>query len=551
MSGDETGPEDDDTEAGSPASGDDGAPAADEVTADAEAADPGTTAAAPTAGGRSKAATRARLAVRCVAAGACLALSVPPYGWWPLAFVGIALLDRLIAGQPAKHRFRRTWLVCATWLYPTMLWMVDLTLPGYVIACGTYAAYFGAAVALAPANRWRWLALPGAFVLAEWARWSWPFGGVPLSTLAMSQAAAPLNFTVRLAGTLVLVFIVVLIGVGLSALWERAPVQAGLAFGTVALVALAALIAPRAHEVGTLDVAIVQGGGPQRTRAADTDEREVFERHLAASELVQTPVDMVLWPENVVNVEGSLEVNPENEELADLARRLDATLIVGAVEGASDHFLNAAVVYSPDGRIVDRYDKVKRVPFGEYVPLRRFLERFNSQLPGRDALAGDTPAIVNTPAGKFGVVISWEVFFGTRGRDAIGHGGSVLLNPTNGSSYWLTQVQSQQVASSRLRALENDRWVLQAAPTGFSAVVTNDGKVIERSGVSEQRVLQHQINTREGETLATRFGDLPMLLVAAGSMVAAQLLARRGRRRPADAPAPTPAGAGPDGSVAA
>ncbi len=496
--------------------------------------------------GRSTGASRAILALRCVAAGACLALSVPPYGWWPLAFLGIFQLDRLIAGQPAKRRFRRTWLVCATWLYPTMLWMVDLTAPGYVVACGTYAAYFGAAVALVPANRWRWLALPGAFVLAEWARWSWPFGGVPLSTLAMSQAAAPLNFTVRLAGTLVLVALVVIIGVGLSALWERKPVQAGLAFAAVALVALAALVAPRAHEVDTLNIAIVQGGGPQRTRAADTDEREVFERHLAASELVDTPVDMVLWPENVVNVEGSLEVNAENDELAALARRLDATLIVGAVEGGDDNFLNAAVVYSPEGRIIDRYDKVKRVPFGEYVPLRGFLERFSSELPGRDALAGDTPAVVQTPVGKFGVVISWEVFFGTRGRDAIGHGGTVLLNPTNGSSYWLTQVQSQQVASSRLRALENDRWVLQAAPTGFSAVVTNDGKVVERSAVSEQRVVQHQINTREGETLATRFGDLPMLLLAAGSMVAAQVLSRRGRRRDAD-----PVATGPGTSVEA
>lgn len=496
--------------------------------------------------GRSRAAARAVLALRCVAAGACLALSVPPYGWWPLAFLGIAQLDRLIAGQSAKHRFRRTWLVCATWLYPTMLWMFDLTAPGYVVACGTYAAYFGAAVALVPSNRWRWLALPGAFVLAEWARWSWPFGGVPLSTLAMSQAAAPLNFTVRLAGTLVLVALVVVIGVGLSALWERRPVQAGAAFGVVALVALVALVAPRAHDTGSLDVAVVQGGGPQRTRAADTDEREVFERHLAASELVETPVDLVLWPENVVNVEGSLQVNPEDDELADLARRLDAPLIVGVVEGVDDHFLNAAVVYDADGRIVDRYDKVKRVPFGEYVPLRSLLERFSSELPGRDALAGDTPAIVDTPAGRFGVVISWEVFFGTRGRDAIGHGGTVLLNPTNGSSYWLTQVQSQQVASSRLRALENDRWVLQAAPTGFSAVVTNDGEVIERSAVSEQRVLQHTIATREGETLATRFGDLPMLLLAAGSMVAAQVLSRRPRRPSAD-----PATAGPGGSVAA
>ena len=445
--------------------------------------------------------------------------------------MGIALLDRLIADRPAKARFRRTWLVAATWLYPSMLWMIDLTLPGYLVACATYAAYFGATVALCPPGRWRWLALPGAFVLAEWLRWSFPFGGVPLSTLAMSQAAAPLAFTVRLAGSLVLVALVVVGGVALSAAWQRAWRPAGLALGVVALVALGAAVAPRGHQVDTLDVALVQGGGPQRTRAADTDEREVFERHLAASEDIEGPVDLVLWPENVVNVEGSLAVNRESGELAALARELDSTLVVGVVEGADESFLNAAIVFGPDGTIIDRFDKVKRVPFGEYVPFRGLLERMNSQLPGRDALAGDKAAIVQTPAGRLGVVISWEVFFSTRGRDAIGNGGQVLLNPTNGSSYWLTQVQSQQVASSRLRALENDRWVLQAAPTGFSAIVTPDGDVVERTAISERRVLQDTIGVREGNTLATRVGDLPMLVVALALMVGAWVLDQRARRR--------------------
>jgi apolipoprotein N-acyltransferase len=256
---------------------------------------------------------KALLALRCVGTGLVIAASVPPWGWWPLAFVGIFLLDRLNAGQPAKVRFRRTWLVCASWLYPSMLWMIDLTLPGYVIACGTYAAYFGVAVTACPPSRWRWLALPGAFVLAEWARWSFPFGGVPLSTLAMSQSAAPLAFTVRLAGSLVLVGLVVAGGVALSAIYERAPRQAAVALGAIVLVVVAATLAPRAHDTGDLTVAIVQGGGPQRTRAEDTDPRDVFERHLEASEDVDTPVDLVLWPENVVNVDGSLSVNPEGE----------------------------------------------------------------------------------------------------------------------------------------------------------------------------------------------------------------------------------------------
>ena len=84
-------------------------------------------------------------------------------------------------------------------------------------------------------------------------------------------------------------------------------------------------------------------------------------------------------------------------------------------------------------------------------------------------------------------MISWEVFFGDRARDGVGHGGRVLLNPTNGSSYTGTILQTQQVASSRLRALETDRWVVQVAPTGFSAFVTPSGEVLDRTGASASR----------------------------------------------------------------
>jgi len=109
------------------------------------------------------------------------------------------------------------------------------------------------------------------------------------------------------------------------------------------------------------------------------------------------------------------------------------------------------------------------------------------------------------------VAISWEIFFTNRGRDGVLHGGEILLNPTNGSSYWLTEVQSQQVASSRLRAIENDRWVLQAAPTGFSAIVTPDGEVLARTNISERAVLQADVTRRAGETIATRIGPDPIV----------------------------------------
>ncbi|OWY58565.1 hypothetical protein B7486_79285, partial [cyanobacterium TDX16] len=167
-----------------------------------------------------------------------------------------------------------------------------------------------------------------------------------------------------------------------------------------------------------------------------------------------------------------------------MAQELEAPLIAGVVEGRGVRgFDNAAIVWDEQGEIVDRYDKVRRVPFGEFVPLRGVIEAVapGAGFSSRDAIAGDGRAQLDTPVGPLGVAISWEVFFGGRGREGIEDGGEILLNPTNGSSYWLTILQSQQVASSRLRAVENGRWVLQAAPTGFSAIVDADGNVLQRT----------------------------------------------------------------------
>ena len=135
--------------------------------------------------------------------------------------------------------------------------------------------------------------------------------------------------------------------------------------------------------------------------------------------------------------------------------------------------------------------------------------------------------MLQTPAGPLAVAISWEIFFTNRGRDGVLHGGQILLNPTNGSSYWLTEVQSQQVASSRLRAIENGRWVLQAAPTGFSAIVTPSGQVVARTSISEQKVLEREVPERSGETIATRIGPMPVVILAVLLVLASWWLHRR------------------------
>jgi apolipoprotein N-acyltransferase len=466
-----------------------------------------------------------------VGGGLLVAASLPPMGFWILAFPGLVLLDRCLEDGSRAARFRLGWLFGIALLWPTIWWIHELTLPGWIIAGPALAAFLGVVVAFSPAGAGRWLALPGAWVLFEAWKGRWPFGGVPLSNLAVGQVAGPLAPIARVGGSLLVGAVTVVVAVGISAALRRSWRAAGIAAAATVAALLVAAVAPSGSGTAReIRVALVQGGGEQGTHAIDTDSGEVTEVHLAATELVDEPVDLILWPENVVHTEGPVLDDPVGDRLADVARDDDATFIFGATEGYDEvrGFRNAAIAFGPDGEVVARFEKERRVPFGEFVPLRSLIEPFAPDtLPGRDAIPGTGDAVLDTPAGTFGVVISWEVFFPDRARDAIGNGGGVLLNPTNGSSFTGTQVQGQQVASSRLRALETGRWTLQVAPTGFSAVVSPDGDVLQRTGVSEQRVLYATVEHRTGLTWAVRFADWPTLVLAALAVAGGWAVARR------------------------
>ncbi len=502
--------------------------------------------------------------LRALVAGLAMAASVPPWGWWPLGFVGLAVWVELLADTPWTQRAAVSALVSVSWIAPATVWMVDFSPVGWLLTLAGFAAMHAAAGAVTPGDTRRWAGFVGAFTLVELFRWTVPFGGVPLATMSLAQVAGPLGGTARIGGAILVTALAATVGVSVAAMFGRQPAGGLVALVLVALLALAADSAPGAEvvtseapntEAGSLAstgepnaaeggelaegsavnirVAAVQGGGPQNTRADVCAQRGVFERHLSATRTqVNADVDLIVWPEDVVHLSpvGSVApsrcadqtpvTQPEAEAaLAAVARQKNATLVAGFFNRApdGDANLNYVLAYSPTGTVTGEYHKHRLVPFGEYVPLRSWAERFSDELPGRDVRPGDAqiPAVVDSPVGRLGVVISWEVFFSGRARSAIRDGqGQVLLNPTNGSSYWLTVVQSQQVAASRLRAIETDRWVVQAAPTGFSAIIDPGGTVIERTGVSETRVLEATVQMRRGDTLAGRFGAWPTSVVA-------------------------------------
>ncbi len=469
-----------------------------------------------------------------IAAGLCICFALPPWGWWPLAPIGVAIWLHVLADRPPRRRAALSWLVGVAWFGPSTLWMAELTLPGYVV--GVLVAWGGmvAAVgALCPGDRRRIIALPALLVGFEWFHTHAPFGGVPLSLLATTQTRAPLLPIARLGGVLLVGLAVSTIGAAVHLLAGRrwAPGAAA----ALAVVAIAVLGAawPLGAPVAQVRLAGVQGGGPQGTRFTASDAPVVLARHLAATHTITGPVDVVVWPENIVNIDHRFIGSPEAQQIAAEADRLDAPIVVGVVESVgAAHFVNYVVVVHPDGSVTDRYDKVRRVPFGEYVPMRwLFTPIAGATLPPRDQVPGTGQAVIRTGHGKMAVVVSWEVFFGRRVREGVRDGGQVVLNPTNGSSYWLTQVQTQQVAASQLRAVESGRWVLQVAPTGFSAFVDPDGGVHERTDVSESAVIERTVARLDGTTPAQALGDLPALVLAGAALVWTYVLGRRIRPR--------------------
>jgi apolipoprotein N-acyltransferase len=464
-----------------------------------------------------------------VLAGLLVAASMPPWGWWPLGFIGIALYGS-VAVQRREKTFSTGFLFAAAWFLPSMAWMWFLTAPGYIVAILIFCVMHGVAsyiaATLSNSDSSHRTALIICHSLAEVLRLSFPFGGVPLATLAIGQVSGPLADLASLMGV---------IGITTATLYLALTDHRLRAICVVGILVLVGGTWNSTQSMGrTLNLAIVQGGGEQGTHAVDTNPRDVFEVHMAATKtlLPNQERDAVIWPENAISItnQGLFFESPEYTEIAQQAERLNVPFVVGITEDAGEgQFTNAQVVVNTDGSVTGRYDKVRRVPFGEYMPMRSLLKAIGAptDLVPRDARAGDSRGWLDVADTRASVAISWEIFFGGRVNEGVADGATFIINPTNGSSYTWTILQTQQIAASRLRALEQGRDVVQISPTGFSAFIDSSGVVHDRTSISEQQVVERSIQLRSGRTLYSRMGNAVYIWAL---LIAFAWLARRRAR---------------------
>ena len=465
-----------------------------------------------------------------VAAGVLVTLALPPFGWWVLAFGGIAVLAVAIAEQPVRERALIGLVFGVALLGPGLFWMTEFSLPGWLLAMLVESVFTGAAVVVTPSRGWLVLTLPSAFVLSDAFRGAWPWGGVPIGTVGQSQVGGPLLQVARVGGALLVAALVVAGGVALVHLARKRWLPGAITATAIVAVVVLASFAPDGTKEGTLRAAAVQGGGERGTRAIHTSERKVFLAQVAATARAGRGVDLILWPEDVIDVDAfDVLRTPEGGVMSRIAASHGATVVAGVVAGPETQpFLNIAQVWKPDGSPGGSYEKNQRVPFGEWIPFRSLVEHVAdlSAVP-RDAHKGTGPAFVASPHGRLGVLISYEVFFARRARSAVDHGAGVLLVPTNASSYSTTQMPALEVGAARLRAVETGRDLLQAAPTGFSAYVDHRGHVQSHTDLGDREVLTVTLQRRAGKTIYMRLGDRPLIALALVVLAVAWWLTRR------------------------
>lgn len=364
-------------------------------------------------------------------------------------------------------------------------------------------------------SRFRLLAFPMVFVLQEFFRSRVPWGGFAWGGLGYTQhnniyglklaaftGVWGLSLVVALANCLLAYAVI-----NLAADRRRS---------IIAVASVAALaIFPGALPVSSPDgdtarLAMIQGNVPRNTLDPSSDDEEVAGNHARLTgELAGQDLDLVVWPEGAFDLD-PMQYPAYRQTLLDSVGRLETPFLVGAILGSGTGSVrNSSIFLDAGGEQVDSYTKQRLVPFGEFVPLRRFLQPMFPEIDRIpvDLTAGTESTVFDLPQGKFASVICYESTYPDLVRSFVNNGARMLVVSTNFSSFDLSAASAQHVAFSQLRAAEQRMWVAHTSISGISAVVDPDGRVLEKTSLFQPAVLTPEVRFATTITPYARLGD--------------------------------------------
>ena len=222
---------------------------------------------------------------------------------------------------------------------------------------------------------------------------------------------------------------------------------------------------------------------------------------------------LIVWPET--SLPFFFQDNPEfSAGMVSLARESNAAFIFGSpayrrIRGITRYY-NRAYYISSDGASTEHYDKIHLVPFGEYIPLKKFFPFINRLVPAAgDFAAGKRLAPLCNNGLSLGLLICFEAIFPELSRNLTVQGANILINLTNDAWFGMTSAPYQHLSMAVFRSVENKRPMIRAANTGFSAFIGPNGRILASGDLFTQEVLERSITVSDRPlTLYSRFGDI-------------------------------------------
>lgn len=419
-----------------------------------------------------------------------------PIGLWFLAIAGFALFFRKLGGsdKPVIHSFIFGFALNAIVLHWSGKYVGAL--PWLLLAL-LQALFYLPVGWVFKRRKNLWLSAV-VLLLMEQLRANFPFGGFGWTRIAFSQVESPAMPIVSIGGVLALSAFTVIVAIFLTRFNAKN-------FLAIAIVFLAVLLVPNNPQgSGSVRLLAVQGNTPEVGLEFNSRAKAVFNLHRDATrEFATESYDAIIWPENAIDIDP--RQNPQvSSDISALTKELQTPLIAGVVQREDGSPENASILYSKDGLQQSVYIKRGLTPFGEFMPLRKLAEFVNPMAKTVvDFMPGDKLVTHQVSGSKLGPIICYEIIIDSLVRDMAVNSHALIVQ-TNSATFANTAESAQQLAITRIRAVEHSRAILSVSTVGISAFIDNNGQVLSQTPENKKAFLVGELQLGSNQTFVDR-----------------------------------------------
>ncbi len=506
-----------------------------------------------------------------IAAGALLALALPPFNISELGWVSLVPLLFALEDCRLEEAFRRGYIAGLVFFGMTIWWIYHVTIPGTIGLIAFLALYFGmGALVIVMANS----LMPGSansedrfgtgaairnllvaaivsagWVTLEWLRGKLLFGGFPWNFIGVTQwQAGPLIQFASVTGIYGVSALVCFVNVVLYFTIRRFVAQVrtrekrwrlswefyvGMSLICAAFWQGVPLVfRQKEGKQRTVRVALVQGDIPQTLKYDPEQKPMILERYRTLTESVMAArPEIIVWPETATP--DALRYDRESFELVtNLAVKSGAYLFTGTIDitpySSPVEAFNGAILVRPDGSLGEIYHKTHLVPFGEYVPLRKIFPFMKWLTPIDGSFErGQDYTVFHAGGLRFGAVICFEDTVPDLYRHFVQQDVDFMVNVTNDAWFKTSPAAEMHLANAVFRAIESQRPLVRASNNGVTCIINEHGSIRARCAPFTEGSLNFSLAlpSDRSQTFYTRHGDVFTGACAAVSVVAMGLAA--------------------------